>query len=343
MPRRPTMKDIAQATGFSLSTISRALSNKADVDPETHRKIVDAARQIGYRPNKLARSLRLSTTKTIGVIIADISNPYFGALVKGIEKEARRAGQSVILFDTNEDYSREEEAVAVMLEEQVAGVVLTPTQRETGTVERLLEARLPLVLASRRFSSIKTNYVITDDLHGGSLATEHLIALGHKRIGMINGPMSISSAAERYAGYRQAMERHGLPIEEALVSTGSVSIDDGFDAASALLDLGPHPTAIFAFSDFVAFGVMKAIRERGLRVPEDISVVGYDDNQFASCLETPLTTVRVPKEQLGMEAAQVLQRQIEGGQPLRQVELLVDLVERESTSPCTQSDLAAHS
>lgn len=342
MANRPTMKDIAKATGFSLSTVSRALSDKPDVAPQTHERIRDAARQMGYRPNKLARSLRLSTTKTIGVIISDISNPYFGALVKGIEREARRAGHSVILFDTNEDYSREEEAVAVMLEEQVAGVILTPTQRKPGTVERLLEARVPLVLASRRFSGIKTNYVVTDDVHGGLLATEHLIALGHKRIGMINGPMHISSAAERFEGYRQTLESHGLSVEDSYVTTGSVSIDDGFAAARILLDRKPFPTAIFAFSDFVAFGVMKAIRERGLRVPEDISVVGYDDNQFASCLETPLTTVRVPKEQLGMEAAQVLQRQIEGSQPLRQVELLVDLVKRESTSQSTQKDDVSH-
>jgi LacI family transcriptional regulator len=334
MARRPTMKDIAKETGFSLSTVSRALSNKPDVDVQTYERIWDAARQMGYRPNKLARSLRLSATQTIGVIIADISNPYFGALVKGIEKEARGAGHSVILFDTDEDYSREEEAVTVMLEEQVAGVILTPTQRESGTVERLMGAGLPLVLASRRFSHIKTSYVVTDDLHGGLLATEHLIALGHERIGMINGPMHISSASERFGGYREALRRHGLPLQEAFIATGSVSMEDGFKATTVLLERAPIPTAIFAFSDFVAFGVIKAIRENGLRVPEDVSVVGYDDNQFASCLETPLTTVHVPKEQLGMEAAQVLQRQIEGGQPLRQVELLVDLIERESTSQC---------
>jgi len=341
MARRPTMKDIAQATGFSLSTVSRALSNKPDVDPQTHERILDTARQMGYQPNRLARSLRLSTTRTIGVIIADISNPYFGALVKGIEKEARRSGHSVILLDTNEDYAREEEAVAVMLEEQVAGVILTPTQRESGTVQRLLEAGLPLVLASRRFSDIKTNYVVTDDFHGGLLATEHLIAFGHERIAMINGPMHISSAVERFEGYRQALRRHGLPFEEANVTTGSVSIDDGFEAAMGLFNRKPFPTAIFAFSDFVAFGVMKAIRENGLGVPDDISVVGYDDNLFASCLETPLTTVHVPKEQLGMEAAQVLQRQIEGGQPLRQVELLVELTERESTGRCPRGSASA--
>lgn len=334
MTRRPTLKDIAQETGFSLSTVSRALGNKPDVNPTTLEIILDAAGRLGYRPNKLARNLRLSTTKTIGVIIADISNPYFGALVKGIEQGARSAGNSVILLDTNEDYNLEEEAVSVLLEEQVAGVILTPTQHDAGTVTRLLQAGIPVVLASRRFPSVKTSYVVTDDVHGGELATEHLIALGHRRIAMINGPMRISSASERYEGYRRAMSSHGLPIAEALLLAGSTSIEDGYEAARSLLSRSPVPTAVFTFSDFVAFGVMKAIREGGLSVPKDISVVGYDDNEFASCLETPLTTVQVPKAQLGMEAARVLQGQIDGGQPLRQVELLVDLVVRGSTGAC---------
>lgn len=335
MSKRPTMKDIAEATGFSVNTVSRALGSKPNVSPEARKVILDMANRMEYRPNKLARSLRLSTTQTIGVIIADVSNPYFGALVKGIEKEARGSGHNVILFDTDEDYSREVEAVQVMLEEQVAGVILTPTQKKMGSVERLLDARLPFVLVSRRFPDLKTNYVISDDVHGGVLATEHLIALGHRLIGMVNGPLHISSAVERFQGYQQAMHDHQLPVGESFVTTGAVTMQDGYDAVQSLLCQNPRPTAIFAFSDFVAFGVMKAIREAGLKVPDDISVVGYDDIQFAACLETPLTTVHVPKERLGIEAARVLREQLASEHPAKQVELLVDLVVRESTSPCT--------
>jgi LacI family transcriptional regulator len=334
MRKRPTMRDIAEASGFSINTVSRALGNKAYVKPDTRKVILKVAAQMGYHPNKLAWSLRLSTSQTLGVIIADIANPYFGALVKGIEREAGEWGFRVILLDTDEDYGREAGAVEALLEENVAGIIITPTQRERGTIQKLLEIKLPFVLVSRRFPDLKTNYVVTDDVHGGQLAAEHLVTLGHRRIGMVNGPEHISSARERFQGYRETMERHHLVVNPSYIITGAVTMQDGYEAARELLTHEPLPTALFTFSDFVAFGAMKAIREAGLQVPEDISVVGYDDNQFASCMETPLTTVRVPKEQLGMEAARVLKGQLEDDQPVRQVELVVELVVRESTMAC---------
>ena len=334
MKNRPTMRDVAKATGFSVNTVSRALNHKPDVNEETRKTIVEAATKMGYRPNKLARSLRSNKTHTIGVIVADIANPYFGALVKGVEKEARKRRYSVILLNTDEDYERECEAIQVVLEERVDGIIISPTQKETGTVKNLLQLGIPFVLFGRRFSDLKTNYVVTDDVHGGFLATEHLISLGHRRIGMINGPIHISSAKERFQGYQEALERYGLKPDQPLVTAGAVTMEDGYEVAKSLLNKNPRPTAIFAFSDFVSFGVMKAIREAGLKVPEDISVVGYDDNQFASCSETPLTTIHIPKEELGINAAKVLKEQFVDNQPIKQVELPVDLIVRQSTSAC---------
>ncbi len=334
MKNRPTMRDVAKATGFSVNTVSRALNHKPDVNEETRKTIVEAATKMGYRPNKLARSLRSNKTHTIGVIVADIANPYFGALVKGVEKEARKRRYSVILLNTDEDYERESEAIQVVLEERVDGIIISPTQKETGTVKNLLQLGIPFVLFGRRFSDLKTNYVVTDDVHGGFLATEHLISLGHRRIGMINGPIHISSAKERFQGYQEALGRYGLKQEQSLVTAGAVTMEDGYEVAKSLLNKNPRPTAIFAFSDFVSFGVMKAIREAGLKVPEDISVVGYDDNQFASCSETPLTTIHIPKEELGINAAKVLKEQFVDNQPIKQVELPVDLIVRQSTSAC---------
>jgi LacI family transcriptional regulator len=338
MGSRPTIRDVAKATGFSINTVSRALNAKPDVSRETRRTILEAAERIGYRPNKLARGLRSNKTHTIGVIVADISNPYFGALVKGVEKEARKRHYSVILLNTGEDYEREAEAIQVVLAERVDGIIISPTQKETGTIEGLLRLETPFVLFGRRFADLETNYVVTDDVRGGFLATDHLIALGHRRIGMINGPPHISSAKERLQGYREALDRYGLEQEQSLVISGAVTMEDGYEVARSLLRRNPRPTAIFGFSDFVSFGIMRAIREAGLGIPDDVAVVGYDNNQFAVCAEVPLTTVNVPKETLGAMAAQVLEEHSTSDCPTTQLEIPVSLVVRESTRGSGRQD-----
>jgi LacI family transcriptional regulator len=226
------------------------------------------------------------------------------------------------------------EAVQVMLEEQVDGIIITPTQKETGTIENLNQLGIPFVLMGRRFLNLNANYVVTDDVQGGILATEHLISLGHCRIAMINGPLHISSAQERFQGYCTALEHYGLELDRSLVSAGAVTMQDGYRMAQLLLQKHPRPTAIFAFSDFVAFGVMKIIREVGLQIPKDISVVGYDDNQFASCSEVPLTTIRVPTEEIGTNAARMLEELFKDKHPLAQLQLgiPVELVVRKSSA-----------
>ncbi|MCD5408911.1 LacI family transcriptional regulator [Candidatus Bipolaricaulota bacterium] len=192
-----TMRDVARAAGVSVNTVSRALAGKPDVSPETRARVLKVAEELGYRPNKLARGLRSNKTRTIGVIVTDIANPYFGALVKGVREAAYRHGYSIILQDTDEDYAREGEAIEVMLAERVDGLLITPVQTGTETIEKLKESGLPFVLLGRHFDDLETDYVVTDDVQGGYLATEHLIKLGHTRIAMINGPLHISSAKER--------------------------------------------------------------------------------------------------------------------------------------------------
>lgn len=327
-----TLRDVAKETGFSINTVSRALNNKPDVSAETKCIVLETAKKLSYHPNKLARGLRSNKTQTIGVIVADIANPYFGALVKGVETEAQERHQSVILQNTDEDYAREERAIQVMLEEHVNGIILTPTQKRKETVNTLLRLGIPFVLMARRFDDLDTNHVVADDVQGGFLATEHLIQLGHKRIAMINGPLRISSARERLQGYRDALERHGLKRERSLIATGAVTMEDGHEAAESLLKRHPRPTAVFAFSDFVAFGVMRAIRESGLEIPNDVAVVGYDNNQFAPCAEVPLTTVDVPKEKLGAMAARVLNEHATNNRPVTRLKIPVSLIVRESTS-----------
>ncbi|HAF70992.1 MAG: Transcriptional regulator, LacI family [Acetothermia bacterium 64_32] len=330
--KRVTLKDVALEAGVSINTASRALNNKPEISPETKEKVLKVAQSLGYRPNRLARALRSNKTGTIGVIVGDIANPYFSMLVRGIERTARQFDYSVILQGTDEDYDREEEAIEIALAEQVDGILITPTQKGTDTIEELVASGTPFVLMSRYFKELDTDYVVMDDRRGGFLATEHLIQRGHRRIAILNGPLHISSAIERYEGYLQAFKRYGLDPDKALVAEGCLTVEDGYRAALCLLDGPERPTAVFAFSDFVAFGVLRAANELDLRVPDDLAVVGFDDTLFGVCMRPPLTTVGGSPEGLGEQAARLLFDRVDRGQtdPVK-LRLPVRLVQRKST------------
>lgn len=331
---KPTIRDVAQAAGVSINTVSRALNDKPDVNPETKRQILEAARSLKYKPNKLARGLRSNKTGVIGVIVADIANPFFSAVVKGMGKAARELGYSIILQDTGEDYAIEEEAVRIMQAEQVDGVLISPVQTDKRSVLMLEESGMPFVLVARYFSDLDADYVAADDVQGGFLATSHLLERGHRKIGLINGPPFNSSARERFQGYKNALSKHGMPLDEALITSGALTMEDGYSHARALLaneSVRLRPTALFAFSDYVALGAMQAIQEAKLQIPEDIAVVGYDDIDFAFCLETPLTTVRVPKRRIGEELVTLLERKMSGEECHEHLKLPVELVIRQSS------------
>ncbi len=317
---RVTIRDVARVAGYSINTVSRALTGKPEISPATRTRILEVAAQLGYKPNWLARGLRSSRTGIIGVIVADIANPYFSTLVKGAVKMARAYDYNIVLLSTDEDYDREKEAIQVLLSQRVDGVLIAPTQKGTETIEELVKSEVPFLLMSRYFAELETDYVIMDDLQGGFLATEYLLNRGHKRIAMINGPLHISSARERFEGYKKALSQHGLEVDLSLIVSGALTMEDGYRAARRLLQRASL-SAIFAFSDFVAFGVLRAIREQGLRVPQDIAVVGFDDILFASCMETPLTTVDGSKERLGKKAVEILVRKLNKEKPAKQVKI----------------------
>lgn len=322
-----------EAVGVSVNTISRALSGKPEISHETKAKVLEVAAKLGYRPSRLARGLRSNKTGIIGVIVTDIANPFFGALDKSVEEAARESDYSVILQDTDEDYEKEKETIQVMFAKQVDGLLITPVQTGKETIEELKESGLPFVLLGRYFEDLETDYVVTDDVEGGFLATEHLIKRGHRSIAMINGPVHISSAKDRFQGYKKALMHYGIELDRSLIYSGAVRMEDGYKVAKMVLDLRPRPTAIFAFSDFVAFGVMWAIREAGLRIPDDAAIVGYDDIEFSAHAEVPLTTVRIPKQTLGQKAVEVLLKKLrdEASAEGRSEKLPVELVIRAST------------
>jgi len=330
---RVTMEDIAEKAGVSINTVSRALNDKPDINDQTKKEILGIADELNYQPNRFAQGLRSSKTSTLGVIVADIQNPFFSGLLKGIEKSAKEQGYSIIVQDTDENYENEISAVRTMLAEQIDGLLITPVQNESGTIEELQRSPLPFVLLGRYFEGLDTHYVVTDDVGGAYKATEHLINKGHRDITIINGPPHISSSRERLIGYRKAMDANGLPVKDSMILEDAVTLRDGYELAKARFNSAEKPTAIFCYSDFVALGVLQAAREIGLAVPGDLAVVGYDDSFFAKALEVPLTTVRIPKNQLGEKALETSLELINQEDKIdpKQVKLETELVIRAST------------
>ncbi len=331
---RVTMEDIAKRADVSINTVSRALNDKPDINDQTKEEILRIADELNYEPNRFAQGLRSSKTSTLGVIVADIMNPFFSALLKGVEKAAREEGYSIIVQDTDEKYENEQSAIQTTLAEQVDGLLITPVQTNQQTIIDLKQSGLPFVLLGRHFNDLDTHYVVTDDVAGAASAVKHLVDRGHDRIGIINGPTHISSSQERLRGYKQTMRERGLGVKEEFIFRNTVTMEEGYRTGKDLVSSSPKPSAVLCYSDFVAIGVIKAARDAGLRIPEDLAVVGYDDIFFSTCLEVPLTSVRIPKKKLGKKAFRVLQGIIDDGrdgQGLKQFKLGTELIERQTT------------
>ncbi len=309
-----TLKDIAKEAGVSTASVSRALNNKEDIRPSTKERILRIAKREGYVANAVARSLKAKRTETIGTVITDISDPFFAPIVKGIEKVAREEGYHLILCDTDENYQMEKEALRTLIEKRVDGLLITPVQTDYQDIVELKRKKIPLVLLARHFDFelLETDHVVPDEIKGAFSITTYLIEKGHRRILFINGPIYVSSAKERLAGYKRALLETGVRIDKALIREGGIKMEDGYTIMKQELKRSSQFTAVFAYSDFVALGVMKALKEANLKIPQDIAVVGYDDINVSSFLEVPLTTVRVPKYELGVEGFKLLKKKIAG-------------------------------
>lgn len=328
------MKDVAREGGVSINTVSRALNDKPDVNENTKKRILEIADRLNYVPNFLAKGLVTKNTKTIGVIVSDNANPFFARIIKGTEDFARSKGYNIILCNTDERYEREEEAIRLLREKRVDGLVitLTPAQKKRTDILELKRSGVPFILLNRHMDDIMTDYVINDNVYGAYLAVSHLVKSGHKRVGYISGPSQISSVRERLEGYKKVLFENNIEFDNLLVKESNLKMEDGYRLIKEFLELENRPTAVFTYSDILAIGALKALKEARLKVPKDMALVGYDDIEFSAFLEVPLTTVHQPRYRIGEEGAKILINRIEkkDSEGLQQIVLKPELVIRES-------------
>jgi LacI family transcriptional regulator len=330
---RTTLKHLAARAGVHPSTISRVVNNDPllRVSPETRARIEALLQETGYRPDVVARSLKLRQTFVLAMIIPDITNPLFANIFLGIEDAASERGYSVLLANTGGSPERERDHLRTVQARRVDGLVLASAMLRDPSVGWLREQNIAHVLVNR-YSDQRDLFVGADDFGGAKAATEHLLSLGHRRIAHLAGGPGISTAVERRRGYVTALREAGIEPDPALVVESGYLEETGRGAMERLLALPEPPTAVFAVNDMAAIGAHGALLERGLRIPEDVALVGYNDLPLASRLEPPLTTLRVPAREFGRLSAQMLVGRIQSGGTSRQrVILPVELIVRGST------------
>lgn len=336
----PTIKQVASLSGVSIKTVSRVVNRAPYVSGDTRRRVTTAIERLNYRPNALARGLVTRKSRTIGLVIADIVNPFFPPLVRAVEDATAARGYNVVLCDTDEDPARERAVISLLLEKQVDGLILCASRVPSGYLTGLVDEGIPLILINRVLRHPAAAAVVADGEWGGRLATAHLIGLGHRRIAYLAGPSRSFSHRSRLRGYRKALLDAGIGFDPAFVVGGTASIAAGRGAMAALLSLRRPPSAVFAFDDLMAIGALEEIRRMGRRVPDDVAVVGFDDIDLAAHVDPPLTTIAQPKAAMGRLAADRLLDAIGAQSPPqnRIVTLMPELVIRRSCGDKTPSD-----
>jgi len=339
---RITIIDVARAASVHPSTVSRVLNRRAELSllPETRQRVIAAARRLGYRPSALARSLRLQRTFTLGMLVPNIDNPFFPPIIKGVEDTAHARGYNLVLCNTEDSSEREDAYLRVLRSRQVDGILIASSFMADGTIAELRRDRFPFVLVNRGTRGTDDLAVLVDNEKGVAAALDHLVDLGHRRIGIVAGPQTTMTGRQRLAAARVTLRGRGVKLDASLVSVAEAfSQEAGYRAARRLLVGVELPTAVFGANDLLALGVLRAAREAGLECPIDLSLVGFNDVPLAEFFGPPLTTVHVPQREMGIRAADLLIAQIEGKPAdARRVTVDVHLVVRGSTAAPTRSE-----
>ena len=337
---RITRNDVALYAGVSPSTVSYVINNgPRSVSDETRQRVLQAIDTLGYRPNAVARNLRRQSTNTIGLILPDTCNTYFAEVAEGIESVAYENDYMVVFCNSDYQLDRELSYVDHLLSERAAGIIIIPATSSTMSLEILIKNKIPTVSLDRRVEGMDIPVIVADNFYGGYLATQHLISLGHTRIGCISRPVELSHAAERVKGYLAALKDAGITPDPSWMAMGGYQLANGKKAMNSLLKLAHPPTAVFCYNDMMAIGALRCAHERGLCVPEDLSIVGFDDIVEAGFTCPALTTIHQDKYEMGRRGMKLLLKLIENKTSLTSLKsepLEVNLVIRESTGPMAE-------
>jgi LacI family transcriptional regulator len=304
-----TIRDVARLAGVSVATTSKVLNEKGSVRPKLVQRVRSAMQALDYHPDQVARSLKAGQTQTIGIIIPDITNPFFTDVIRGVENEARAHGYSLILTDSNEDPALERENLDILFARRVDGILLAPTGANAAQ-DHLTRRRSPLVFFDRVSPSFSGSAVVTDNLGAAFDATRHLIGLGHERIAIITGRLNLSNGLDRLEGFRKALQQAGLPLRDEYLQRGDFQLESGHSCGLRLLQLEVPPTAIFCCNNLMTLGLMRALGELGVACPGRVSVLGFDDFDWAANFSPRLTTIAQPTREMGKQAVQMLIRNI---------------------------------
>jgi len=300
--RKTTIKVIAERAGVSVSTVSRVISGqgkKNRISKKTEEVVTRLAKELNYEPNILARSHRMKQTFTVGMIVPDISNPFFTSIARYVEIESRKAGYSVIICDSQEDTTLEKESIKVLGMRKVDGMIICPVGRESKNIADISKLSIPVVIVDRYFPTLDLSCVVSDNYNGAMQAINHFIDKGHQKIAFIQGICDTSVNKERLKGFIDAHEKNSIPFNESFIVGEDFGEQNGYIGAKILLNGSERPTAIFGGSNLISLGAIRAISEEHLKIPDDISLIAFDDQPYFDFLSTPVTSVRQKKEELG--------------------------------------------
>jgi DNA-binding LacI/PurR family transcriptional regulator len=330
-PSAATIKRVAEHAGVSIATVSRAFASPQAVSDELRARVHEAARLLNYRPSRAARTLRVGTSQAIGVVIPDLQNPFFTDVVRGIDGVLQAAGYTLLLSNADEDAARERDVLETFRAEGVAGIIFVPINAARDTYRQLLAPPVRTVAVDRLPLSLRVDLVTVDNVEGTRNGVAHLIAMGHREVALLSGPSKHSTAMEREQGYQLALRAAGLPMRPELVYRGDFRESGGYDGIKVLMALPHRPTAVFVANNLMTLGALRALHEIGLRIPDEVALVGFDDMPWATSLNPPLTAVSQPAQEIGSSAAELLLDRIaRPDQAIRHLILETKLVVRAS-------------
>ena len=340
---RVTVRQVAVRAGVSTATVSRVLAGSGHVAENLRRRVVDAARALDYRPNRAARSLRIRRSLTVGVLVPDVQNPFFTGILRGLESVLEGDGFTFLLGNSDGRPERERLYIDTLRDEGAAGFIIVPTDGDQESYRVLQSAGVPIVTIDRTAAGLKADQVTVTNQDGVRGAVHHLIGLGHRRIGFIGGPAEINVARERLAGYEQALAEHHIALDPGLVQPGDFQQTGGYRAMLALLETATRPSAVFVANNLMTLGAVQALHERGVRIPGEVAIIGFDDMPWATSLQPPLTAVAQPTKEIGIAAAQLLVARLrDPDRPFRRVVLETQLIVRGSCGAQHAAPLRVH-